>query len=274
MPTSSKKFASSHGSIAYTDNELEQVPVIFVHGLPTSKEIWGPVLPFLPSDIRVITYDLLDYGESEKINHSISHIERADVMDELRAHLGFDKFVLVAHDLGSSVAIDYMGKYASHIEKLVLMSPPVYPDFKEPFIVKIVRIQGVGEVLVKIFKHILLKVGILQGMVNKMRLTHELFSAISNGFAGREGDQALLRVLRWGRPFNVFKNYPRIIESIHAPTLVIQGRRDPYIPLDQATRLRDTIPNCKLILINEGSHFLPMDTPDEVGREISAFMLS
>lgn len=272
MPTSSKKFTSSHGSIAYIDNEHGQTPIIFVHGLPTSKEIWNPVLPFLPPDFRLITYDLLDYGESEKINRIISHMERADVMDELRAHLGFDKFVLVAHDLGSSVAIDYMGKYARHVEKLVLMSPPVYPDFKEPFIVKLVRIQGLGEILVKIFKHILLKVGILQGMVHKKRFTNKLFHAVSNGFAGSEGDQALLRVLRWGRPFNVFKDYPRIIESIRVPTLVIQGRRDPYIPLNQATRLRDTIPNCKLILIADGSHFLPMDTSKEVGLEIGAFI--
>jgi pimeloyl-ACP methyl ester carboxylesterase len=109
-------------------------------------------------------------------------------------------------------------------------------------------------------------------MVHKERLTQRLFHAIASGFAGKRGSQTLLRILRWGRPFQVFKNYPEIISSIRTPTLVLQGRRDPYIPLDQATRLREAIPNCRLILIDDGAHFLPMDTPEKVGGEISTFI--
>lgn len=270
--STTKFFQSSRGRIAYTDTGSGERALIFMHGLPTSKEIWKPVLPYLSSDWRVVTFDLLDYGESEKINLPISHIERADMLDELRAHLKLDKFILVAHDLGSSVAIDYMGKYAQRVEKLVLMSPPVYPDFKEPLIVKLVRVQGLGEALVRLLKPVLLKVGILQGMVHKQRLTSDLFNSIARGFEGNSGNAALLRILRWGRPFDVFKNYPAIIASIRVPTLVLQGQRDPYIPKDQVTRLRDTIPGCQLAFIEDGAHFLPMDTPQAVGREITKFI--
>jgi len=266
-------FKSTYGRMVYTKNTKGDVPVIFIHGLPTSKEIWDPVIPHLSSQIAPITYDLLDYGESEKINRAISHMERADTLDELRAHLGLKTFVLVAHDLGSSVAIDYMGKYASHVDKLVLMSPPVYPDFKEPFLVKLVRIRGLGEFLIRFLKGILLRVGILQGMTHKERFTESIYRAISNGFAGEEGNQALLRVLRWGRPFTVFKDYPQIIKSIQIPTLILCGRRDPYIPLNQSTRLRDNIPNSRLTIFPQGSHFLPMDLPQEVANEINSFIL-
>ncbi len=194
MTHHSKTFPSSKGIVAYTDTDNGHAPIIFIHGLPTSKELWNPTIARMRPNWRMITYDLLDYGESEKINRIMSHQERADVLDELRAHLRFDKFILVAHDLGSSVAIDYMGKYAQHVEKLVLMSPPVYPDFKEPFIVKLVRIRGLGETLIWLLKGVLLKVGILQGMVHKERLSPEIFNAISRGFAGSDGNKALLRV--------------------------------------------------------------------------------
>jgi pimeloyl-ACP methyl ester carboxylesterase len=270
--STTKFFQSTSGKIAYTDTGGDGQALIFMHGLPTSKEIWKPVLPYLPQGWRAITFDLLDYGESGKANRLVSHVERADTLDELRAHLGLDKFILVAHDLGSSVAIDYMGKCAPRVEKLILMSPPVYPDFKEPFIVKLVRVQGLGEALVRLLKPVLLKAGILQGMIHKKRLTSDLFNGIAKGFEGNSGNAALLRVLRWGRPFNVFKTYPAIIASIRVPTLVLQGRRDPYITEDQVTRLRDTIPACKLVFIENGAHFLPMDTPVEIGREISQFV--
>ena len=69
----------------------------------------------------------------------MTHKQRADVLDELRSHLKLETFILVAHDLGASVAMDYMGKYGQHVAQLVLMSPPVYPDFQEPRVVKMVR---------------------------------------------------------------------------------------------------------------------------------------
>ncbi|MBS4015786.1 MAG: alpha/beta hydrolase [Candidatus Latescibacteria bacterium] len=265
-------FASALGNVAFTDNNGVGLPVIFMHGLPTSKELWSPVLADLPAEWRLITFDLLDYGESEKIARPTNHKERADTLDELRAHLGLEKFVLVAHDLGSSVAIDYMGKYAAHVEKLVLISPPVYPDFVEPFIVKLVRLPGLGEALVTIIKPLLFRVGMAQGMVHKDNLTPEVLKAISGGFKGADGNAALLRVLRWGRPISMFADYPTIIASICAPTLVIQGRCDPYIPENQVTRLRDTIPGCKLVFIEDGAHFLPLDTPQVAAREINDFL--
>lgn len=241
-------FPSMQGRVAFTDNGGRGLPMIFMHGLPTSKELWIPILAELPAEWRLITFDLLDYGESEKITRPTNHKERADTLDELRTHLRLEKFVLVAHDLGSSVAIDYMGKYAAHVEKLVLMSPPVSPDFVEPFIVKLVRLPRLGEALVAIIKPLLFRIGMAQGMVHKSNLTPEVLKVISGGFDGADGNAALLRILRW-------------------------GRRDPYIPESQVTRLRDTIPDCKLVFIENGAHFLPLDTPQQVGREIQTFLL-
>lgn len=268
----SQQFASSQGMIAYTDTETGDPALILIHGLPTSKELWSPVLRYLSPTYRVITFDLNDYGESEKIGRPISHKTRAKVLDELRAHLGRASFVLIAHDLGASVAIDYMGEDAAHVEKLVLLSPPIYPDFVEPFIVKLTRAPVIGELLVTLARPLLIKIGLRRGLVHKQRLTPELAAAFNNAFARREGRAALLRDLRWGRPHDVFRDYPQIIAAINVPTLVIQGRHDPYIPADQATRLRDTVPGARLVMIDDGAHFLPIDTPAKVASAINAFV--
>ncbi len=264
-------FSSAHGQVAYTDLKTGAPAIILVHGLPTSKELWEPVLPHLSPQYRPITYDLLDYGESEKIGRPITHKQRADVLDELRAHLGLERFCLAAHDLGSSVAVDYMGKYAHRVEKLILMSPPVYPDFKEPAIVKLVRIPGLGELLVAVIKTALFKIGVGRGMAHPERLTPRLLRAMAGAFDGAEGRAALLRVLRWGRPHRVFADYPRIIRSIRVPTRILQGAHDPYIPHSQAARLRDDIPSAELTLIEDGAHFLPIDTPRQVAAAINEF---
>jgi len=265
-------FQSSYGKIAYTDTQTGSEILILMHGLPTTKEIFSPVIPYLNPAYRLITFDLNDYGESEKIGRHISHQSRADVLDELRRRLNIETFNLIAHDLGASVAIDYMGKYTKQVKKLALLSPPVYPDFNEPPIVKLVRIPWLGEILLALGKNLLLDVGIKQGMIHKNRFTPELRQTIAASFSGSSGRAALLRNLRWGRPHLVFKNYPQIIKSIAIPTLVIQGRRDPYIPDKQVLRLKQDIKQSRLVFIEDGGHFLPIDTPEQVAREINEFI--
>jgi pimeloyl-ACP methyl ester carboxylesterase len=152
------------------------------------------------------------------------------------------------------------------------MSPPVYPDFREPLIVRLTRTPGLGELLVRLIKDPLFKIGIRQGLVHKERLTPELLRAFADPFSGRAGRDALLRVLRWGRPQVVFKEYPRIIKSIQVPTLILHGRHDPYIPLAHALRLNQDIPGSKLVIIEDGAHFLPIDTPQQVAQEINGFI--
>ncbi len=68
--------------------------------------------------------------------------------------------------------------------------------------------------------------------------------------------------------------YPQIIRKIVVPTLVIQGKKDPYIPLAQAQHLQQDIPNAQLNIIPDGGHFLPLDTPEQVAHAINEFLAS
>lgn len=265
--------ATSRGRLAYTDSGVGHPTLVLMHGLPTSKALFSPVLPHLSPRFRVITFDLHDYGESEKLTGPMLHTERADALDALRAHLGLERFCLVAHDLGASVAIDYMGRYGGHVERLVLLSPPVYPDFREPAIVRLVRRRGVGPFLLFLMKDLMLKLSVRRGMSHPERFTPELQRAIGGAFDGPEGRAALLRDLRWGTPRVTYARYPEYIRGIRVPTLVLQGAKDPYIPQSQAERLARDIPGARRVVIEDGSHFLPMDTPERVAEALNRFML-
>ena len=56
------------------------------------------------------------------------------------------------------------------------------------------------------------------------------------------------------------------------PTLIVQGERDPYIPRSQVTRLQQDIEDATLVLVPDGGHFLPIDTPARVADEIQTFL--
>jgi pimeloyl-ACP methyl ester carboxylesterase len=265
-------FPAQRGRLAYTDTGKGAPALVLVHGLPTAKELFAPVVPHLDSRCRVITFDLHDYGESERLTGPMLHTERAAALDELRAHLGLERFCLVAHDLGASVAVDYMGAFGEHVERLVLMSPPVYPDFQKPAVVDLARTRGVGPLLLWMMKDFMMRTSIRRGMHHPERFTPELQRAIMGAFDGPEGRAALLRNLRWGTPETTFARYPEFIRAIRVPTLVLQGVHDPYIPREHAERLARDIAGARLVLIEDGSHFLPMDTPLRVAEEINRFL--
>lgn len=55
-----------HVKLAYTlTGPQDGLPVVFAHGLGLRQDMWAPVLPYLPSTWRVLTYDLRGHGGSD-----------------------------------------------------------------------------------------------------------------------------------------------------------------------------------------------------------------
>jgi pimeloyl-ACP methyl ester carboxylesterase len=84
--------------------------------------------------------------------------------------------------------------------------------------------------------------------------------------------EALLRIHRWGKPRVTFRDCPNIIKAMSVPTLVLTERHAPDTPLSHVERLKETIPGSQLMIVEDGGHFLPMDTSEDVAQEITAFI--
>ena len=138
-------------------------------------------------------------------------------------------FTLVAHDLGASVAIDYMGQFGDRVEKLVLMSSPVYPDFEEPAVVDLVRKRWIGMPLLRLMPRVMYRRAIRKGLVHKTTLDAFQMEAFARDYRGVAGKERMWQNLSWGTPSEMFADYPEIMKDIAVPTLIIQGRHDPYI---------------------------------------------
>jgi len=262
-----RRCPTPQGELCYVDSGGDGAPAIFLHGLPTAKELWFPTLAAIGPQIRAIVPDLLGYGGSERPTRRVHHREQAAAIDALRAHLGLSRVHLIAHDLGASVAIDVLRDYAAAIDRLILISAPVYPDFREPAIVRLLRLPLLGPALLSIGTGLLFQVALRRGQHDPSRLSPRLRAAMVAPYAGAAGRRALRKNLWWGRPAEVFADYPAILRHITAPTLVLHGCDDPYIPIEHARRLA-ALKNFRLTMIPAGSHFLPIDAPEPLAEAI------
>ena len=85
--------------------------LLLLHGFPSSSYDWRLLLDEV-SDRRVLAYDCLGFGLSEKpADHDYTLVEQADIAVELvnRHHPGEPVF-LVGHDMGTSVANELMAR--------------------------------------------------------------------------------------------------------------------------------------------------------------------
>lgn len=89
----------------------EGTPIFFLHGYPSSSYDWAGVLAQLPGR-RAACFDFLGFGLSSKPReHTYSLFGQADLAERIVArHLPDQPLLLVAHDMGTSVATELLAR--------------------------------------------------------------------------------------------------------------------------------------------------------------------
>ena len=101
--------------------------ILFLHGFPSSSYDWRHLLP-LVGDHEVACFDFLGFGLSEKPrDHVYSLFDQADLVEAIAARLDSRHVVLVAHDMGTSVATELLardieGRLGFRIKSLLLLN--------------------------------------------------------------------------------------------------------------------------------------------------------
>jgi pimeloyl-ACP methyl ester carboxylesterase len=86
------------------------VPVLVLHGFPTSSHDWHRVLEPLGGRQRIVLLDMLGYGLSAKPDQHYSLFEQADMVEAAARDLGLDEVALVTHDMGDSVGGELLAR--------------------------------------------------------------------------------------------------------------------------------------------------------------------
>ncbi|MEP7289130.1 MAG: alpha/beta hydrolase [Chloroflexota bacterium] len=102
------------------------MPVLALHAFPTSSYDYSRLVPLLSNHYHLILFDYPGYGFSDKSPvHPYSLFECADLVSAVAAHFGIQRAYLLAHDIGSSIALIGLLRQSLSIKKLILMNGSV-----------------------------------------------------------------------------------------------------------------------------------------------------
>lgn len=123
---SKKKFVEVFGSQMAYYGRGKGDPIVFLHGNPTSSFLWRKVIPHLVGSGRCIAPDLIGMGDSSKLTPSNSSryhfVEHYRYLEELLEKVGIKRNVtLVLHDWGGSLGFEWAMKHSDKVKRIAFM---------------------------------------------------------------------------------------------------------------------------------------------------------
>jgi len=102
--------------------------LVLLHGIAANSDKWSPLVPLVQDHYRVITIDLLGFGRSPKPQWDAYHLEDhlRHVHATIRRLRLREPFILAGFSLGSLLATRYARQHLHSVQRLLLLSPPVY----------------------------------------------------------------------------------------------------------------------------------------------------
>jgi pimeloyl-ACP methyl ester carboxylesterase len=115
-----------------------------------------------------------------------------------------------------------------------------------------------------------LRTDLLRGYVAPDRGVHSIDRYVKP-FAGPEGRDALMEHLLALDPTETVAVAPRL-KDVLAPTAVVCGAHDPFVPSDLARRLHEAIPGSTLDVLPDARHFTPEEAPEQVAAVLTSLL--
>ena len=247
-------------------------PVILLHGFPDAWFGWEPQMQALAeAGFRVIAPDQRGYNLSDKpvgiANYSLE-ILAADIAG-LADSLGIKSFNLAGHDFGGLVSWTMAMRYPDRLKRLSILNVP-HPSVMRRYIRK-----HPAQVL-KSWYAFFYQLPILPEIAMKADNWKFLISAMAKGLSTEQRNRyreawaqpgAIKSMINWYR--NMLRasgSRPARRPAITTPTLVIWGKLDPYISYEMAQPSADLCADGRLVTVENATHWVMMDAPDEVNR--------
>ncbi|MER5326106.1 haloalkane dehalogenase [Streptosporangium roseum] len=130
------------------------VPMVFLHGNPTSSHLWRHIMPAVGDAGRRLAPDLIGMGESGKPDIAYTFDDHARYLDAWFDALGLDDVVLIGHDWGGALAFDWAARHPGRVRGIAftetIVKPMSWQEFPEGGrrLFEAIKTPGVGEAMI------------------------------------------------------------------------------------------------------------------------------
>ena len=248
------------GTFYIYNKKNQTTPMVFIHGVGLTYEIWQPQLDFF-KDYSNLSYDILGHGKSSLKKDKITFDDFSDQLIELLDELKIHKIHLIGFSIGSLIARNFATKFSDRLKSLILLGS-IYKRSEEQQKIVNSRFDQAKKEL-KLSKQAL-KRWFTDEYLEKNPKTYEKISLIlsSNNMSD------FLKVYEL---FVKHKNDEEF-KKIKVNTLIMTGEHDVGSTVKMSEELNKIIKNSEIKIIKNGKHLCGIECADDVNLTIKNFV--
>ncbi len=249
-----------------------------LHGFPTCSWDWARVVPLLEGQRRLLMFDFLGFGDSDKpYRHDYSLFEQADIVEALWRRFEVEATEVVAHDYAVTVAQELLFrkkacKLATRVESVTLMNGGLYPGKHRPLRIQWLLAKPVLGPIVNLF-------------VNEQTFRRNFATIFSSGhpvseaemtehwkaIARRDGVRNYHRIARYMRErITHGERWREALESCSVPVRFVWGMQDPIAGALMASHIRERMPDAEFMALEDVGHYPQIEVPQIVAQHLVA----
>jgi len=240
-----------------------------LHGFPTSSFDWHCVWGALAAGHRLLAFDFLGFGDSDKpVEHDYSIHEQADLTEHLWTLHGIESTVLVAHDYGVSVAQELLarqqeGRARARIERVLFMNGGLYPELHRPQPAQLMLLDPeTGPQIGKLMTEETFSRSLLPTYSPGHPPAAEELAAAWQSVARRGGQEITFRLIRYIRDREQHRErWVGALENAGVPRAFVWGLLDPVSGAHMAERIAQRLPDAELVRLDDVAHWPQLEAP-------------
>ena len=228
--------------------------VILIHGFGASLQTWDAWADGLSRTYRTVRLDLPGSGLSRPDpDADYTDARSVQLLVALMDRLGLQRASLIGHSIGGRIAWTFAAAHPERIDRLVLIAPDGFasPGFAYGRAPDVPAALGLMRYVLPTS---LLKMNLKPAYADPAMLTDARVDRYDDLIRAPGARQALLDRMR---QTVLVDPVPRLA-SIKAPTLLLWGERDKFIPFGNAAEYLKVMPNARLVSFPESGH-LPQE---------------
>jgi pimeloyl-ACP methyl ester carboxylesterase len=277
-------FTSFDGtSIAYQRRGPAGAPVVvFANGLGGTVEAFRHVYAALGDQVRTLCWDYRGLYRSARPRDlgTLAIPNHARDLEALLVHEDVHEAVLVGWSMGVQVNFEYFRAHRHRVRGLVAINGTYGSPFRTALASRLSRhvippllsvMKNQARWVSRISHRAVAWDGLVPAIVRaglaSPRIDAQALADVAGDFKNLDFALYAEQLERLGE-----HDARDILPAVDVPTLIIAGDRDLMTPLFTAQKMNRAIAGSRLVVLPGGSHYTPLEFPDEIGRHVRGFV--
>jgi pimeloyl-ACP methyl ester carboxylesterase len=246
--------------IDYVEQGSGDEVVIFLHGYASAKGVWKEALGLLPKEYHAYALDQRGHGQSGRPG-SYQLTEFVEDIYAFSQELGIERFTYVGHSMGGKIGMKFALDHPDVLKALVLVCPAAafaFPPDQVPAIKEGNRAMFATPESIR---------GYVEWEITGKPVSEERRSDMVNDMSSIDP-----AAIEGCADFLFSANLIPQLGDIRVPTIIVVGAEDKTVTLDIVRPTADAIKGSLFEILEASSHFLPIESPQELVDLITGFI--